>query len=311
MVDFIRKDDQLADARELDGEKLKALNDKTRLKILRKLSENPSYPSEIAEELGISKQKAYYHFEKLKDANLLEQDHQEKRSGGLATYYKPANSGLLLDLGGEGKKIFVPERTESLEKFLSPLVEKGELKGKIVVGSPDQHGPDQVRARDGHLAAELSMKIGGHASTDRDVVTLDTEVVRDSLFDTSLLLLGGVLTNTVMKRFNSEFSANFSGENFPYHEIKTPESSFTDENIGIITKTANPEQPKKSIYAVAGIRSSGTRAAVKAFKNIENLVEGYRGGGFYAVVRGLDMDGDGKIDDYEVLETSLEGGKDE
>lgn len=305
MVEFIRKDNQLADARELDREKLKALNDETRLEILRRLAEKPSYPSNIAEELDISKQKAYYHFEQLKEADLLREDHQEKRSGGLATYYKPANSGLILDLGGEGEKIFIPERTESLESFLSPLVEDGKLDGKIVVGSPDQHGPDQVRARDGHLAAELSMKLGGYASKDDDVVALDTEIVRESMFDTNLLLLGGILTNTVMKKFNPEFSVNFSGEDFPYHEIQTPSSSFTDENIGLVAKTQNPEDPEKSIYAVAGIRNAGTRAAVKAFKNLEDLVEGYRGGGFYAVVRGLDMDGDGKIDDYEVLETSI------
>jgi len=311
MVEFIRDGNRLADATEIGKEELKALNDETRLEILKILSEKPSYPSEIAEKLDISKQKVYYHFEKLKDANLLEQDHQEKRSGGLATYYKPANAGLILDLGSKGEKIFLPKRTESLESFLSPLIEDGELNGKIVVGSPDQHGPDQVRARDGHLAAELSMKLGGYAGTDGGVVALDTEVVRDSMFETSLLLLGGVLTNTVMKKFNPEFAVSFSGESFPYHEIQTPKSSFTDENIGIIAKTENPENPESSIYAVAGIRNAGTRAAVKAFKNLEDLVESYRGGGFYAVVRGLDMDGDGKIDQYEILETSLEANPNE
>lgn len=306
MVEFIRQGERLADARELGEEELKALNDETRLEIIRILSKNPGYPSKIADKLKISKQKAYYHFEKLKEADLLEQHHQEKRSGGLATYYKPVNSGLILDLGGEGRKIFVPERTDSLDKFLYPLVDNGQLNGKIVVGSPDQHGPDQVRARDGHLAAELSMKIGGYASREEETVALDTEVVRDSSFDTSLLLLGGVLTNTVMKKFNSEFAAKFSGDSFPYHEIETPNSNYTEETIGIVTKAENPEEPESSIYAVAGIRNAGTRAAVKAFKNLEDLVEGYRGGGFYAVVRGLDMDGDGKIDDYKVLETSLE-----
>jgi|AntDeeMinimDraft_4_1070355.scaffolds.fasta_scaffold00117_36 DNA-binding transcriptional ArsR family regulator len=309
MVEFIRDENLLANATELDQSKLKALNDQTRLEILKILSETPSYPSEIAEKLGISKQKAYYHFEKLKDAGLLEKDHQEKRSGGLATYYKTPHSGLILDLEGKSEKVFVPERTGSLRNFLSPLVENGQLSGNIVVGSPDQHGPDQVRARDGHLAAELTMKLGGYASRDRDIVVLDTEVVRDSMFETSLLLLGGVLTNTVMKKFNPEFSAKFSGESFPYHEIKTPESSFTDENIGLIAKTKNPQNPDKSIYAVAGIRNAGTRAAVKAFKDLENLVEGYTDGDFYTIIRGLDMDGDGQIDDYEILETSLEDKK--
>lgn len=308
MVEFIRKGDYLVQADELDEEKLKALNDDTRVEILEIISKSPKYPSEIAEILGISKQKAYYHFERLKEANLVEKDHQEKRSGGLATYFTAAQTGLILDLGGNGEKIFVPERTEGLKNFLSPLIQSGKLDGKIVVGSPDQHGPDQVRARDGHLAGELSMKLGGHAATDNELVVLDTEVVRESLYDTNLLLLGGVLTNTVMKKFNSEFSVNFSGDSFPYHEIKTSKNSYTDENIGIIAKTTNPELKDKAIYSVAGIRSAGTRAAVKAFSDLENLVEGYREGDFYAVVRGLDMDGDGKIDDYELLETSIDEG---
>ena len=306
MVEFIREKNRLADATELNANKLKALNDETRLEILKMLSESPSYPSKIAKELDISKQKAYYHCEKLKEAELVEKDHKEKRSGGLATYYRIANSGLILDLGGEAEKIFVPKRTKFVKDFLSPLAENGNLNGKVVVGSPDKHGPDQVRARDGHLAGELTMKLGGYASREGDMVVLDTEVVRDSMFETSLLLLGGVLTNTVMKKFNPAFSARFSGETFPYHEIQTPESSFTDENIGIVAKTQNPQNPDKAIYAVAGIRNPGTRAAVNAFKNLEQLVEGYTGGDFYAVVRGLDMDGDGKIDSYEILETSIE-----
>lgn len=53
---------------------------------------------------------------------------------------------------------------------------------------------------------------------------------------------------------------------------------------------------------VAGIRNRGTRGAVKAFKNLEDITEDYTGGTFYRIVRGLDMDGDGEIDDYEVIE---------
>jgi len=41
------------------------------------------------------------------------------------------------------------------------------------------------------------------------------------------------------------------------------------------------------MHAVAGIRNAGTRAAVKAFKDLENLVEGYTDGDFYTIIRGL------------------------
>lgn len=56
------------------------------------------------------------------------------------------------------------------------------------------------------------------------------------------------------------------------------------------------------MFLVAGVRNEGTEAAVRAFKNLETLIEGYEGGEFYRVVRGLDLDGDGEIDDYEVVE---------
>lgn len=304
MVEFLRNREEHVEAGELNEDKLKALNDTTRIEILQILADKPIYPSKVADKLGISKQKAYYHFEKLKEAELIEEHDQEKHSGGLATYYRPKNPGFIMDLGMGGEKAFIPEFSQELKRFLSPLVEDGELNGSIVVGSPDQHGPDQVRARDGYLAGEVSMKIGGYAEKSGEAVVLDTEVVRDSLFDDNLLVLGGILTNTVTKKFNDAFPASFSGESFPYHELKTPESSFTDENIGVVAKADNPEDSEKAVYMVAGIRSAGTRAAVKAFKNLEDLVTEYRGGEFYAVVRGLDMDGDGKIDDYKVLETS-------
>jgi len=53
---------------------------------------------------------------------------------------------------------------------------------------------------------------------------------------------------------------------------------------------------------VAGVRNKGTKAAVIAFKNLEKLIEQYMSQEAYIIVRGQDIDGDGEIDDYEVLE---------
>jgi len=155
-----------------------------------------------------------------------------------------------------------------------------------VVGSPDQHGEDQVRARDGHLAGEIGLKLGKNR-LDFETVW-DTQVVRDELFDENMVVIGGILTNTVTKKFNEDFPAYFSGDSFPYREIKTPKSEYTDPDIGIIAR-------KENKIMVAGVRNTGTKAAVKAFQQEDFDKD-------YLVVKGLDLDGDGEIDSYEVIE---------
>ena len=301
MVEYF-KSDELFDAEELDEGKLKALNDSNRLKIMKSLAKKPGYPSQLAKNLSVSKQKAYYHFQKLEDAGLLKEEKTENVSGGQATYYSPTADGYILDLGKEGRPFHLPERKGPVIDFLYPLIEDGEFNGKVVVGSPDQHGPDQVRARDGHLSGEISLKLGKYTETSERFVNLDTEVVRDEAFDENFLLIGGVLTNTLTKKFNEAFPAKFSGEEFPYREISTPESTYTEDNIGLIAKARHPDKLGKTLFLVAGVRNEGTEAAVRAFKNLEKLIESYEGGEFYRVVRGLDLDGDGEIDDFEVVE---------
>lgn len=302
MVVFLRENGEAVKAEEVDEDILKALNDPTRRDILETLSEKPFYPSKVADELGISKQKTHYHFQILSDAGIIKKFKEEKRSGGLATYYKPSTGGFVLDLGGKGEKTDFKQRSEPVKKFLEPLIENGRVNGKIVVGSPDRHGPDQVRARDNHLSGEIGMKLGGYASCDQKLTVLDTELVRETSYNQNLLLLGGILTNTVSKKFNQEFPVKFEGENFPYREIKTRKSSYSQDSIGVIAKTSHPEDDTKTLLLVAGVRHQGTQAAVQAFKNIEELIEEYRGGDCYIIVEGKDMDGDGEIDDYDVLE---------
>lgn len=298
----ILRDGKIVDAEELDPEKVAALTEETRRDIIEILAEKPSYSAEIASKLGIGKQQAHYHFQKLKDAELVEKDHEEKKSGGTATYYRPSADAYVLDLEIGGEEFFTPARTLEVEEFLSPLVEGGSINGKIVVGSPEQHGEDQVRARDGHLAGEIGLKLGGYGRSNDISTWLDTDVVREEAFDDNLLILGGVLTNTIAKRFNDAFPVSFSLDSFPYHEIQTGNGGYSDGSIGVVAKAENPENNGKAIYLVAGIRNRGTEAAVRAFKNLEDIVEDYRGGEFYRIVRGLDMDGDGEIDDYEVVE---------
>ncbi|MFB6207762.1 MAG: ArsR/SmtB family transcription factor [Candidatus Nanohaloarchaea archaeon] len=301
MVDIIRDGEKVA-SEALDEDSLKALTDSTRAKILELLAEEPGYPAKIAKEMEIDRQKAYYHFKKLEEAGLIEEHSRENVSGGQATFYIPSSGAYHLDLGTPGEKLRLPEMREEVSKFLEPLVSGFKLNGRVVVGSPDQHGPDQVRARDGHLAGDIGAYLGKYADTTGQLVYFDTTLFRQEEFDHNLLLLGGVLTNTVTKKFNEEFPAHFSGDSFPYREIETPENSYTEDAIGIVAKTSHPDSPEKALYLVAGIRNAGTEAAVRAFKNLDSVIHEYEGGDYYRIVRGLDLDGDGEIDSYEVVE---------
>ena len=304
MVEFV-KDEEIFEAGELTEEELKALDSEIRIKILKRLGEESSYPAQLAKEFDQSKQKIYYHFEKLEEAGLIEKNHTEDKSGGEATYYSPTKRGYVLDLKGEeGESFPVPERSEDARKFLKPLIKDSEMNGYVVVGSPEQHGPDQVQALDGHLAGEICYKLGNYSRKEKPIVKLDTEIVNEDLFDKSLLIIGGILTNITAKRFNKSFPVSFPSEEFPYRQLKTPRSSFTDGEIGVIAKTSNPDKRENKVFLVAGIQSKGTKAAVKAFQDLEQILEDYSAGQFYAVVRGLDLNSDGEIDDYKVIETS-------
>lgn len=304
MARFFRTEDNVVElnTESLSQERLEAINSPIRWKILELLARNPSYPAKVSKQLEIGKQKTYYHFEKLKDANLLKKQREEKHSGGLATFYKPSSGAYHLDLGGDGRRTFLPPHDKAVSRFLYPLSSKGEIQGKIVVGSSEPHGPDQVRARDGHLAGEIAAKIGNYSGVDGSVTLLDTDLSRDDDYGRNLLILGGILTNTAAKKFNGDFPVEFSGEEFPYREIRTPSETYDEGSIGVIAKSVNPVDPEKAIYLVAGVRSEGTRAAVNAFRDLESVVDDYKGGEFYRVVRGLDMDGDGRIDDHEIIE---------
>lgn len=279
-------------------EEIQALNEEVRLEILKKLNEKPSYPAEIAGSLDIPKQKAYYHFNILEKHGMIEKHHQEDRSGGIATFYMPSSISYLIDIS-KGEQEGTTGFEDSFTDFMKPMINSGELQGSIVVGSPDEHGPDQVRARDGHLACEIGLKIGSHVENTDFSVALDTEIFNSESFDQNLLMVGGVLTNTVTRKFNSEFPVGFEGESFPYRALETSENRYTNAKIGVVAKTRNPLSEENRLFLVAGIQGDGTEAAVLAFKDLENIIEE---GDRYVIIRGKDMNGDGRIDDYEVME---------
>lgn len=296
-----------AECTTLDLKSFAALADKNRLQILQKLAEKPSYPSEIARELKVSKQKAHYHFKKLEEAGVIEKSESKNIHGGEADFYTPKTKALGLSLS-KGEFSGYRSRKENVERFLSNFIEENKFKGHIVPGSPEPHGEDRAEANDGHLAAEIAVKIAQYAEVPSGSTVLDTDIVRDNHQNKNLILLGGVLTNVLTKQINSKLPAKFNLDAVPYRELEA-QKTYNGEEIGMVAKIPNPENSENSVITIAGIRGRGTVAAVKAFCNLEEILdkENLENNEFYVIVEGRDIDGDGRVEDFEILESSNTG----
>ncbi|MDY6789316.1 MAG: helix-turn-helix domain-containing protein [Candidatus Nanohaloarchaea archaeon] len=291
-----------------EPERLKGLMNSTAWDIMRALAEKPRYPAEIAEELGIHEQKVYYHVRKLKENNLIKILSTEGRRGSTVKYYTPTSRAFALELPGEETPadINLGDRDENMERFLNPLVANGKIDCRVVVGSPDPHGPHQVRGRDGHFAVDLAAALGRYGRTDSEITSLDVDVKNENAYDSNLILVGGYLTNTITSEFNSYMPVRFEQEKFPYRRLISDQTGevYSDDSMGVVTKIRNPKSQDHFAIVLAGVRSTGTKAAVLSLTRFhEKVFEDYESEENWArVVRGRDMDGDGKIDDIEVVE---------
>ncbi len=298
------RDTELVD----NPQNLKGLLNPTAWKIVKLISEKPMYPAEIAKELDIHEQKVYYHVRKLKDSDVIKIFSTEGRGGSTVKYYTPSSSAFTVELPGEGTPadIDLGETNQNLEKFLNPLVANGKIDCKVVVGSPDPHGPHQVRGRDGHFAVDLAAALGKYGTADSEITELDVDIKNEEAYESNLILVGGYLTNTITSKFNPFIPVRFEQEQFPYRRLISEQTGekYTDDSTGVVAKIRNPKSQDHFAIVLAGIRGTGTKAAVlsitkfheKVFNNYESEENWAR------VVKGRDMDGDGKIDDIEVLE---------
>ncbi len=291
-------------------ESLKPLLSKASWSILKRIAQKPTYPAQIARELSMQDQKVYYHIKQLRKANFIEVERKEEQGGSLAKYYRVKDHAFALELPfGDEKLLELPveNKSEKLTRFLKPLVSNGQINCKIVVGSPDAHGPHQVRGRDGHYAVDLALVLGQYGSLSSGFMTkLDVDVKAENDFADNMILVGGPLTNTLTSEFNNHLPVRFKSEEFPYRELTSDRTgqSYHEDNVGLIAKVPNPRDPEKFVIILAGVRYSGTGAAILALSDFKDKVfSDYEGEDTWArVVLGKDMNGDGKTDDIEILE---------
>jgi DNA-binding transcriptional ArsR family regulator len=313
MVQLIKEQDGKRYTKETrlvnDPGNLKGLLNDTRWEILSLLAERPRYPAAIAGELDMHEQKVYYHIRKLKENNIIEVASQEVRGGSVAKYYQPTSHTFTLELPhGDDHLAAVPidERKENLRTFLRPFISNGTINARIIVGSPDPHGPHQVRGKDGHYAIDLAALLGRYGTLEHSLPRLDIDINSPDDYRNNLILVGGPLTNVITSEFNPYMPVSFEQEEFPYHRITSDQTGneYSDETIGLIAKLRNPESPEHFALVLAGIRNSGTMAAAMALcDHHDELLRDYEAEENWAsVVRGKDMDGDGTIDQIDILE---------
>ncbi len=291
--------------------KLKPLLSKTGWKIFRLLTEKAYYPAEIAKKLNLHEQKVYYYIKQMKKNDLIEVEKTEEKFGALAKYFKAKFNVVSLSAGKKTQKDFefsgTEKKTKKIQELFFPFIEKGKFNAKVIVGSPDPHGEFKARARDAFLAAELSAFFGVlSGKISYPMVFLDTELKSIKNENSNLVIIGGILTNTLTKEINSKLNAQFIP--FGGHWIIKSNASkkeFNEDAVGFIEVLRHPFFARKKIMVIAGNRNAGTKAAIIALIRHSDKV--LKANSFNEkiqskIVEGIDFDGDGIIDDAEIKE---------
>ncbi len=295
---IVLSDGKFVDASQVSAESFSVLS-KDRLRILRALAEKPQYPAQLSRSLGIQQQTAYYHVRLLAEAGLISVEDYEEKGGALAKRYSVKADALALVLRGDWKPF--RDRTGKPPSFLAPFINRGTLDARLVIGSPEPHGKYRARASE-FCVAELGAWLGSFAAVKHPFYYLDTELdearKRESLF-----VVGGPKVNTFLSEINSSLPIRFKANSFEVYSSLSKKSYA--EEVGVIQCVPNPFNESKQLFVVAGSRHHGTRVAALALKReAKKLAKNnlFDSSVFARVVQGFDEDGDGVVDEVEILE---------
>lgn len=296
-----------------DPQKLKTVLNKLSWKILQLLSEKEMYPMEVAKKLKVHEQKVYYHIRKLTKAGAIKVVREEEKQGAVAKYYKALFPAMGVELPFGYQKINgfpVTKINEKMQHFLSPIIKESVFDGKIVVGSPDPHGPFKAKARDGHYAAYLTFFLGQFVNLPEDfAIKLDVDVKAEKDENNNLIVIGGPGTNLITQEVNEFLPIHFnmipSEHGFVLGGLVSEKTKmvYTADSMGVIARIANPWNKEKTVIVLAGNKAVGTKACVLALTKFgDKTLKKFRTNKFAVVIQGFDLDGDGKVDSIEVLE---------
>ncbi len=300
MLAKLVSDSRALDALVLDEKSLGVLSE-DRLKILKALGESPKYPAQVARELRMQVQTAYYHVRILLQAGLIKFVETEEHGGATAKKFTAAADALAVVVNNGGFKPFGTAKLARPPEFLAPFITNGFLDAHIVLGSPDPHG--KYRGRGSELcAAELAMLLGNYATFAYPLYYLDTEL-KEKDKRGNAIAIGGPKVNSFTSEVNRHLPIFFDEKTF---NVTSGISGKTyEENVGVVEVIDNPLNRHKKILVAAGMNHTATRVAILAIINQRKKLE--QGNRFDAtkqanVVTGFDEDGDGIVDAVEVLE---------
>jgi hypothetical protein len=277
-------------------------------KIVNLLAGRPMYPAQIAKELKIYEQSAYYYIRKLLTIRAISQVETSFVRGGTAKLYKTEFAAFGIEMNwGERKFENVNGKiNHKVQTFFEDFIDDGLFNGTIVVGAPDPHGPYRSSARDGHYAAQLAFFLGSFCGLPQNfVVKLDVDAKSEKISRTeNIIAIGGPGTNIITSEFNRYLPIRFDETNFWSGLIAPHGRTHTLDNHGLIAKIRNPFSEKVNIIIIAGVRSAGTKSAVIALTNHGNeiLKKFNQENNWALVVQGFDMDSDGKIDTIDIVD---------
>jgi hypothetical protein len=288
---------------------MRVLSNPIAWKIVNLLANRPMYPAQIAKELKIYEQSAYYYIRKLLTIRAIGQVETSFVRGGTAKLYKTEYAAIGIEMDW-GERKFETVKNGKINKnvrtFFEDFIDDGLFNGTIVVGAPDPHGPYRSSARDGHYAAQLAFFLGGLCSLPQNfVVKLDVDAKSEKISRTeNIISIGGPGTNIITSEFNRYLPIRFDESNFWSGLIAPQGRTHTLDNHGLIAKIRNPFSEKVKIIIIAGVRSAGTKSAIIALTNHGNeiLKKFNQDDNWAVVVQGFDMDSDGKIDTIDIVD---------
>jgi DNA-binding transcriptional ArsR family regulator len=276
-------------------------------KILSALAAGPMYPAEIARTLGIHHQSVYYQVRRLQKAGLITKIRSQIVRGGEASLFTLSADGYAVEFPVKGEEILPitsASRSKILGQFFKEFIGEGTFDGWVVVGSPVPHGTNNTQARDGHYAVQLGFALGQFVRLpERFPVKLDVDVKAERLERSNLIVVGGPRTNMIAEELNEHIPVRFSQGGFWGSIVDDEGKRHNSELDCVVAKTRNPWDKTKTCILAAGLTGAGTKAAIIGLANYaDEILQGYSSGGDFAcVLRGVDRDGDGKVDGVDVL----------
>ena len=274
-------------------------------KLLALLSSGPKYTAEMARTLRTQYQTVYYHIGRLEKAGHISRVRTEQIRGGEANLFALASDGYAVEFPVKGSLLPTlksSSRSKALGRFFAEFFKNGELDGWVVVGSPVQHGGAGTQARDGHYAVQLGFALGQFVKLPAKFpVKLDVDLKAEKLLASNLMVVGGPRNNVVAEELNPHLPIRFGQGSF-WGSIVDGDKTYGSELDCLVEKVRNPWDRSKTCVIAAGLSGAGTKAAIIGICNYaETLFQGYRSGDYAALLRGVDRDGDGKVDSVDLL----------